>query len=175
MSADSARGDAIDMDLLVPLDGFVASVDTLAKAASVPTSDAARADLSAAHRRAHRAAVALDAAVLAALDSVLEDRADEIAGQRRSAMLAALVAILGGVCLLWAGMPGPAGGPAGGPGAPATAAPTGVPGAQRPGGHGDTTAASDTAADLISARDLHELAQSGQGRTRRRRDHDDPR
>ena len=122
MSADSAQGGAIDLALLVPLDEFAASVDSFGKTtAALTTSDSAPvvgsasvadsavAELTAAHRRVHRAAVALDSAVLASLDGLLDNRGDQVAGQRRNAIFAALVAILAGAALLWSGIPGPGG------------------------------------------------------------------
>jgi hypothetical protein len=172
MSADSAQGGAIDLALLVPLDEFAASVDSFGKTtAALPTSDSAVAELTAAHRRVHRAAVALDSAVLASLDGLLENRADQVAGQRRNAVVAALVAILAGAALLWSGLPVPAGA---GPVASPTGEPTSAQGSARH-GRPDPTVARDTAADLISARDLHDLVQAGQGRAQRRREHDDHR
>jgi hypothetical protein len=171
MSADSARGDAIDLALLVPLDEFVASVDSLVKlAAGLGASGTALADLTAAHRRVHRAGIALNSAVLAALDALLEDRGDQVSGQRRAAIAAGVVALLAGATVLWSGMPGAAGSSV----APATGEPASTSGAARPGGRADPDRARDTAADLISARDLHDLVQAGQGQARRRRD-DDPR
>ncbi len=184
MSADSAQGGAIDLDVLVPLDEFAASVDAFAKTtAALATSNstpvvgsasvaaAALADLTAAHRRLHRAAVALDSAVLASLDSLLDDRGDHVAAQRRYAIFAAVVAILAGAALLWWGMPGPAG-------AAPSATPSGEPmSGQRLSGprRTDPTAASDAAGDVMSAQDLHDLVRAGQGGARRRREHDDPR
>ncbi len=179
MSADSAQGGAIDLALLVPLDEFAASVDAFGKTTvALPTSDSAPAvsdsavaELAAAHRRLHRAAIALDSAVLASLDGLLDQRGDQVAGQRRNAILAALAAILAGAALLWSGTPGPAGA---GRGASPPADPTSVEGSARP-GRRDPDAAGDTAADLISARDLHDLVQAGPGRARRRREDDDSR
>ncbi len=86
-----------DLNLLRPLDEFVAAVDELTRA--TPTPDQA-GTVDAAQARVRVAALALDAAALDKLDALLRARTDEVMGQRRTAVAAGVLGLLGTAALL---------------------------------------------------------------------------
>jgi hypothetical protein len=146
MGADTSAGGAIDLNLLDPLDRFAAAVDALAK------TNATRADdVDAARVGVHKAAVGLESAVLAALDSALQARKDALGQQRTYAVVAGVLGALATVALLWLSSSGSAT-------PPAPAAPTRLAAGRRQGQSADDGEASG---DLINARDLHDLVGAG--------------
>ena len=106
--SDATTSDTLSRTILKPLDEFVAAVDALVKASTALAAwgRGAPAEVDATYRRVHETALALDSAVLDQFDSVLEQRGEDIAGQRRAALLAALVALLAAVILPWLRLPG---------------------------------------------------------------------
>lgn len=164
MGVDASAGDTIDLDLLDPLDEFAAAVDGLAKtAAALGGSGTSSADVEAARVGAHKAAVALESAMLAALDTSLQARANELAEQRRYAVLAGLLAGLATVAVLWL-RPPDAGT------APVSSVPARLAAGRHYGYPPDGSGADgESSGDLIDARELHDLVGAGQTRANRRR------
>ena len=166
--ADSGGSEAVDLDLLKPLDEFAAATDALGRTTVVPdlSSAAVQSDIDTARRRLHAAAVNLDAALLKAFDALLGRRANQISSQRQGAFLAGMLAVLATVALMWLRLP-----------SPSTPEPAGRPG----GGAGPPESAQgrpDYAPELVDARDLlaTELVHVGRGvRTHRRQEHNVPR
>jgi hypothetical protein len=103
-SADQTVAGTATMGLLGPLDEFTAAADGLAQVAAVPGFPArqALADLDSALRRARQATLGLDAAVLEALNAMLESRSVELNAQHRNIVIAGSL-ILGTevALLLW--------------------------------------------------------------------------
>jgi hypothetical protein len=97
MGTGRAGADPGDLDLLRPLDEFVAAVDELTRA--TPTADQART-VDAAQQRVRQAGLVLDTAALDKLDALLRARTDEVSGQRQSAVAAGALGLFGTGALL---------------------------------------------------------------------------
>lgn len=100
---DATMSDSLGRNLLRPLDEFVAAVDAMAKASTALTlgTGTAPGEIDTGHQRVHKAALALDSAVLIELGSLLDQRADELAAERRTALIASVLGVLGAALLLW--------------------------------------------------------------------------
>jgi len=101
-STGPGANEAVDLDLLGPLDEFSAAVDTLSQTANAghPADQ-----IDAANTRVKRTALALQSAVLDAFDTQLRTRADGYTGQQRVLVLAALIIVLAAAALLWLRVP----------------------------------------------------------------------
>jgi hypothetical protein len=101
--ADQTVAGAATMGLLAPLDEFTAAADGLAQTASIPGFAArqALADLDRALHRVRQAALGLDAAVLDALNAMLDRRLLELDAQHRNIVIAGVLISSAVVALLW--------------------------------------------------------------------------
>lgn len=99
----AGSGGALGENLTVPLDDLRVAVDQFAPpVALVSTPEDADPEVTAgAAERVREAGLALGAAVLAELDTLLADRADRLADQRVFALVTALAGVLVGLALLW--------------------------------------------------------------------------
>jgi hypothetical protein len=113
---DAHTGDALNLDVLKPLDAFVAAVDALSHAATAhAASGTGAAAVDNAARAVTRTAATLQAAVLAALDAMVADRAADLNRQTQITIGAAVLAILalaGVLAVVWLGSRRPAPRPA---------------------------------------------------------------
>jgi hypothetical protein len=100
MGTGTASTDPGDLNLLRPLDEFVAAVDELTRAGTGTATDQAGA-VDSAWKRVRQAALALDTAALDKLDALLRSRTDELAAQRRTALATGVLALLGTAALLF--------------------------------------------------------------------------
>lgn len=100
---DQTVAGAASLGLLEPLDEFTAAADSLVQAASPKTFTAGRplTDLDRALRRVRQAALGLDAAVLDALNVLLERRLTELNAQRRNTWIAGVLILAAAAALLW--------------------------------------------------------------------------
>jgi hypothetical protein len=101
--ADQPVAGAATMGLLEPLDEFTAAADGLAQTVSAPgfTARPALADLDRALRRVRQASLGLDAAVLDALNAMLDRRSIELGAQHRNMVIAGVLILSTAVALLW--------------------------------------------------------------------------
>jgi hypothetical protein len=108
---DPSANYAIDLNLLGPLDEFVAAADTLSQTAAGPdaASGGAADRIDTATTLVKTKALGLESAVLNVFDSQLAAQADRYTGERRLLVLAALVVTLAAAVLLWLRVPAPAG------------------------------------------------------------------
>jgi hypothetical protein len=100
---DATRSDTLGSAILEPLDDFVAAVDALVKASTAlsVSKGGAAAEVDTAARKVSDTALALDAAVIAELDTLLERRADDLVGDRRLAVAAGLTALIAVALVPW--------------------------------------------------------------------------
>jgi hypothetical protein len=100
---DGTSSDTLGNNLLKPLDELVAAVDGLVRSStSLATGNkAAPAQVGTATNLVNETALALGNAVLGEFDALLEQRADDIAGQRRNAVIALVIAVVVAVVLPW--------------------------------------------------------------------------
>jgi hypothetical protein len=176
--ADATMSDSLGRDLLRPLDEFVAAVDAMAKASTELTlgTGAAPGEIDAAHQRVHKATLALDSAVLDELGSLLDQRGDELAAERRTALIATVLGLVAAALLLWFLLP--------------SAATSRAPGMDDAEAHEDSAGHEwvdtddrrpdepDRETDLMDARELlaPELVHVGRGvQAKHRRQQNDPR
>jgi hypothetical protein len=119
--SDPGSSFAVDLDLLGPLDEFVAAADDLSQLAAGldVAGSGARDRIDAANTLVTAKALALQTAVLDAFNGRLAAHGDDFAGQRRILILLAAIIVLATAALVWLGLRGPAAAKATVPDAPA--------------------------------------------------------